>query len=145
MCSSASRQPHILVVDDDPSTRELIALHLTGAGYSVATAEDAVEAGHRIDERLPDLIVADYRMPYMSGQELIAAVRADGTIPDLPVIFITAVENRAELAGRTFGFPLLTKPLYADELLAAVASELRAFAAARNAAHSAAASGAENR
>lgn len=137
--------PHILVVDDDPSMRELLALHLTGAGYSVAAAEDAVDAGQCMRERLPDLIIADYKMPYMSGQDFISAVRADAAIPDLPVIFMTAVENRAELSGKTFGFPLLTKPLYADELLALVASELRAFAATRNSAQSAAASGPEHR
>lgn len=137
-------KPHILVVDDDPSMRELLALHLTGAGYSVAAAEDAVDAGQCMRERLPDLIIADYKMPYMSGQEFIAAVRADAAIPDLPVVFMTAVENRAELAGRTFGFPLLTKPLYADELLSVVAAELRAFAT-RNSAQSAAASGPEHR
>ena len=122
----ASASAHILVVEDDEDSRELMRLQLKGAGYRVTTAEDAVEAGHCVLERLPDLIVADFNMPYMSGPDFIAALRADGTIPDLPVIFVTDLENSARLEGHTFGFPMLTKPLLADELLAAVAVQLKA-------------------
>jgi DNA-binding response OmpR family regulator len=117
---------HILVVDDDPMSRKLLGINLRDAGYSVTCAEDAVTAGHCVLERLPDLVIADFRMPYMNGDEFIAALRADSSIPDLPVIFITSQENRPQIAGRTFGFPLLTKPLQAEELLAIVAAQLRA-------------------
>lgn len=121
----APGRAQILVVEDDEDSREMLRLQLKGAGYSVTTAEDAVEAAHYVVEHLPDLIVADFRMPYMTGIEFIGALRGDPTIPDVPVIFITAVENSGEVAGRTFGYPLLTKPLIADELLAAVAAQLR--------------------
>jgi CheY-like chemotaxis protein len=123
--SGAKRAPCILVVDDDADMRELLRLHLKDAGYEIVAAEDAVEAAHRIVEHQPDLIIADYKMPYMDGQEFVRNIRSDATIPDLPVIFITAMENVAELAGKTFGFPLLSKPLRADELLEAVRSALR--------------------
>lgn len=126
---SARRPAHILVVDDDDASRELLALYLTGAGYSVTCAEDAVAAGHCMAERLPDLVVADFKMPYMDGVEFVAALRADSTIPDLPVVFITSIENRPQIAGHTFGFPLLTKPLSSGELLAIVGAQLRASAA----------------
>jgi DNA-binding response OmpR family regulator len=116
---------HILVVDDDPMSRKLLGMNLRDAGYSVTTAEDAVAAGHAVLEQLPDLVIADFKMPYMSGVDFVAALRADSSIPDLPVIFITSVENRPQIAGKTFGFPLLTKPLQADELLATVAAQLR--------------------
>ncbi len=129
---SAPAQAHILVVDDDKEMRELLALHLAGAGYQVSAAEDAVAAGHSVLEHLPDLIIADFKMPYMNGVEFIRAMRADVTIPDVPVIFMTALENASELAGRTFGFPLLTKPLHADKLLSTVADELRLYAARAN-------------
>lgn len=115
---------HILVVDDDPMSLKLLGINLRDAGYSVTTAEDAVAAGHRVIEQLPDLVIADFKMPYMSGVEFVAALRADASIPDLPVIFITSMENRPQIAGKTFGFPLLTKPLQADELLATVAAQL---------------------
>ena len=116
---------HLLLVDDDTKERELLALQLTRAGYRVTCAEDAVAAGHRLVEDLPDLIIADFRMPYMSGVEFIAALRGDATIPDLPVIFLASLAHRDEIVGRTFGFPLLTKPVSGDELVAAVAAELR--------------------
>jgi CheY-like chemotaxis protein len=118
--------PLILVVDDDEDMRELLRLHLEGAGYRVIAAEDAVAAGHRVVDSPPDLIIADYRMPYMDGVDFVGALRADSTIPDIPVIFLTAMENAPELVGKTYGFPLLTKPLLADELLAAVAAQLEA-------------------
>ncbi|HUK04762.1 MAG TPA: response regulator [Burkholderiales bacterium] len=117
---------HILVVDDDPMARKLLGMNLRDAGYSVTCTEDAIAAGHSVVERLPDLVIADFKMPYMDGVDFVAALRADASIPDLPVIFITSVENRPQIAGRTFGFPLLTKPLQAEELLAVVAAQLRA-------------------
>ena len=117
---------HILVIDDDPVARKLLGINLRDAGYSVTCTEDAVAGGHSVLERLPDLVIADFKMPYMNGVDFVAAMRADASIPDLPVIFITSVENRPQIAGRTFGFPLLTKPLQSDELLAVVAAQLRA-------------------
>ncbi|HET7198220.1 MAG TPA: response regulator [Burkholderiales bacterium] len=132
---------HILVVEDDEDMRELLRLHLEGAGYRVIAAEDAVVAGHCMMERTPDLIIVDHRMPYMTGIEFVGALRGDATIPDIPVIFLTAIENAPELVGRTYGFPLLTKPLLADELLAAVAAQLDS----RKRAHSSAGNGAEHR
>ena len=123
-------QGYILVVDDDDDMRELLRLHLQNAGYRVVAVEDAVVGCHQVMEHAPDLIVTDYKMPYMDGLEFIGALRADVTIPDIPVIFLTAMENAAELAGKTFGFRLLTKPLLANELLSAVAGALRGPAAA---------------
>ena len=126
----ASEPPKILVIDDSKDMRELLALHLRNAGYRVTLAEDAVAAGHCIAASLPDLIICDFKMPFMSGVDFIAALRADATIPDIPVLFMTSRENSPDLAGKTFGFPLLTKPLVADDLLATVAEELRRYAAA---------------
>jgi CheY-like chemotaxis protein len=119
-----ARPPLVLVVDDSADIRELLRLHLGDAGYRVVTAEDAVAAGHCVARELPNLIIADFKMPYMNGVEFIAALRADATIPDIPVIFITDTDASAELTGRTFGFPLLTKPVLADKLLATVATQL---------------------
>ena len=109
--------PLVLAIDDDLEVRRLIRHHLEAAGYRVATAEDAVEAGHSVMDHRPDLIIADFKMPYMNGNDFIGLLRADDTIPDIPVLFITAKQNSSELAGRTFGFPLLTKPLDVEDLL----------------------------
>lgn len=123
----ARRRPnaaHVMVIDDDPASREMIRLQFGAAGYRVSTAEDAVQAGHYVAEHAPDLLVVDVRMPYMDGIEFVAALRGDPTIRDIPVIFVTHADNSPRVVGRTFGFPLLTKPLIADELLSAAAALL---------------------
>jgi CheY-like chemotaxis protein len=99
---------HILVVEPDEEQREELRLELKQAGYQVATAEDAVVAGHRILERAPDLVLCRAQMPYMSGEEFAAALRADPSIPKIAVV-------------------LMTKPLVRDELLETVARELELF------------------
>ena len=124
-----SGPPNVLIIDDSKDTRELLSLHLRNAGYNVVVAEDAVAAGHRVADAMPDLIICDFKMPFMDGVDFIAALRGDATIPDIPVIFITAREHSAELTGKTFGFPVLTKPLVADDLLATVAEQLRRYTA----------------
>ena len=124
----SNEPPKILIVDDSTDMRELLALHLRNAGYRVVMAEDAVVAGHRVAEAVPDLIICDFNMPFMSGVDFVAALRADATIPDIPIVFITSRDYAGQLSGKTFGFPLLTKPLVADDLLATVADQLRRYA-----------------
>lgn len=123
--AAAPARAHILVVDSDPEVRKLLRMNLEAGGYEVSMAEDAVVAGHRVVARLPDLIIVGSSMPFMSGPEFIAALRADATIPDLPVIFVAPAQEAPALVGSTFGFPLSTKPLVLQRLLAAVAAELR--------------------
>jgi CheY-like chemotaxis protein len=114
----------ILVVDDDESIRELLRLHLSSAGYEVRVAEDAIEAGHMVLASPPDLIVMDVLMPYMDGFEFVAALKADNTLPYIPVIFVTQVED-GEYRGRELGaVGYLTKPVRADQLLALVAQHV---------------------
>src|SRR5437879_12182837 len=82
----------ILVIDDDETIRELLQLHLRNAGYAVYVAEDAVQAGHLVLRQPPDLIISDVNMPHMDGFEFVAAVRADNSLPYIPVIFLTSEE-----------------------------------------------------
>lgn len=123
--SPSASVPLILAIDDDLEVRRLLRHHLEAAGYRVATAEDAVAAGHSVVDHRPDLIIADFKMPYMNGNDFIGLLRADDTMPNIPVLFITSRQTSAELVGRTFGFPLLTKPLDVDDLLATVKALLR--------------------
>lgn len=118
-------RPAILVVDDDPDILELLRHHLSGAGYDVALAEGAQAAGERMLERVPDLIVADINMPRVSGVEFVAGLKKDTALAAIPVIYLTALEENTELAVQTLGFPLLAKPVAAQELLALVARQLR--------------------
>ena len=111
----------ILIVDDDENIRELLRLHLSSAGYEVQVAADAIAAGYIILKAPPDLILTDVNMPHMDGFEFVAALKADNTLPYIPVIFVTQVED-GEYRGRELGaVGYLTKPVRADQLLDLVA------------------------
>jgi DNA-binding response OmpR family regulator len=119
------RRPNILVVDDDPSMRELLQLYLSNAGYDVALGDDAIAAGRMFLGSTPDLLLIDVNMPYMSGLEFVATVFADVTVPIIPVIFITAHEHFAPQAEE-MGAECLIKPIQAGRLLEIVARTLKA-------------------
>jgi DNA-binding response OmpR family regulator len=114
----------ILVVDDDESIRELLRLHLSAAGYDVRVAEDAISAGYMVLRSPPDLIITDVNMPHMDGFEFVAALKADKSIPAIPVIFLTSVEE-GDHRGKSLGAAgYITKPVRADHLLALVARHI---------------------
>ncbi|HYL88951.1 MAG TPA: response regulator [Burkholderiales bacterium] len=114
----------ILIVDDDQNMRDLLRLHLTSAGYSVHVAEDAIAAGHLVLRSPPDLIISDVNMPHLDGFEFIEALKADKTIPDIPVIFLTSEEEGLQ-RGRALGaVGYITKPVRADKLLTLVAQHV---------------------
>jgi two-component system chemotaxis response regulator CheY len=116
----------ILVVDDDESLRELLRLHLSSAGYEVTLAEDAIVAGHEVLKRAPDLIVTDIKMPFMDGFEFIAALKADKSLPYIPVIFLTSVEE-GDSRGKELGaVGYVNKPVRADQLLSLIAQHVPA-------------------
>ena len=114
----------ILVVDDDESMRDLLRLHLTAAGYEVQVAEDAIAAGYLVLRSPPDLIISDVNMPHLDGFEFIEALKADKTLPEIPVIFLTSVEE-GDYRGKSLGaVGYITKPVRADKLLALVAQHV---------------------
>ena len=114
----------ILVVDDDRSIRDLLGLHLRSAGYEVKVAEDAIAAGYLVIEQPPDLIVCDVNMPYMDGFEFVTALKADSTLPYIPVIFLTSRED-GDLRGNELGaVAYLIKPVRVERLLQVVAQHL---------------------
>ena len=114
----------ILVVDDDEGIRELLRLHLTSAGYEVEVAADAIVAGYKVLKSAPDLIITDVSMPHMDGFEFVAALKADTTVPRIPVIFLTSVED-GDARGRELGaVGYITKPVRADRLLSLVAQHV---------------------
>jgi len=100
--------------------RDLVALHLSNYGYEVAVAEDAVEGGHLILRRTPDLILCDVEMPYLNGYEFVAALKAHPTTRDIPVVFLTVRDDVAENAAKLGAVAYLRKPLTVDRLLEVV-------------------------
>jgi CheY-like chemotaxis protein len=114
----------ILVVDDDASLRDLLRLHLSAAGYEVETAADGIAAGYQVLKAPPDLIITDVNMPHMDGFEFVAALKADKSLPPIPVIFLTSLEE-GDQRGRELGaVGYVTKPIRADRLLALVAQHV---------------------
>ena len=108
----------VLLVDDDPVSLHVVRDILTEAGFLVRTTTDPVSALRRIAEEPPDLLLADLRMPEMSGLDLLRAARR--AVPELCGIIITAFateETTREvfLAGAQ---DLISKPVLEEELTA---------------------------
>src|SRR4051812_49260977 len=107
----------ILVVDDNPNMRQLLAMHLGNAGYDVAVAADGIQGGYAVLRDPPDLIITDVHMPHMTGFEFIAALRADKTLPRYPVIFLTTEEEGTFRGLQLGAVGYVAKPIRADKLL----------------------------
>ena len=118
------RTHRVLVVDDEPRVREVVARYLQRDGYDVRVAVDGPDARHSLINFRPDLVVLDIMLPGDSGLEILRDIRALG---DLPVILLTA---RAEVSDRLVGLELgaddyVVKPFSPRELTARVRSVLR--------------------
>ena len=114
----------ILVVEDDESMRELLRLHLEHAGYEVTVCEDGIGAGYAVLRSPPDLIVCDIDMPNMDGFQLVEALRGDPALPEMPVIFLTSVEDGAARATQLGAADYILKPVLVDRLLKSVRKAL---------------------
>ncbi|HEY0877921.1 MAG TPA: winged helix-turn-helix domain-containing protein [Zeimonas sp.] len=126
----------ILVVEDEPAIRELVAVNLRHAGYRVDGVESAEEAREAIARTLPDLVVLDWMLPGESGIELAKALRADTRTRKLPIVLLTA---RAHEGDKLLGFErgvddYVTKPFSTRELVARVGAVLRRASAGEGAA-----------
>jgi signal transduction histidine kinase/ActR/RegA family two-component response regulator len=110
----------ILVVDDDGSTREVVAAALELGGAEVRVAASAAEAWTALHERTPDVLIADLAMPVEDGFSLIRRVR-NNSVPgkDVPAIALSAfADTRSEESARAAGFSaFLAKPVRPEALL----------------------------
>ncbi len=111
----------ILVVDDDPSMRDLLRMHLESAGYEVRTALDAIDAGHQVLKDPPALMLLDVDMPHMDGFEFLTALKSDKTLPDIPVIILTSMEGVEALSKELGAVGYMKKPVRANRLLQIIA------------------------
>jgi CheY-like chemotaxis protein len=110
----------ILVVDDDASVLVLVKRQLENAGYAVLLAEDGIVGGHLALNGSPDLILVDVHMPYLSGYELVEALKADSATWHIPVVFLTSDKHVEEQTGMLRGEAYLKKPVQVDQLLEVV-------------------------
>ena len=108
----------VLVVDDEPAIREVIATLLEDEGYLVRHAKDGLEALDAISGDQIDLIVSDVVMPRLDGASLVRRLRRRGHLT--PVVLMSAVYADVDLPGVRF----VPKPFEIDRLLGTVASAL---------------------
>lgn len=85
-----AHRPVILVVDDEPGNRELLSFLLSLEGFEVLAAVDGKDALEKIANNPCDLIITDYMMPRMDGQELVRRVRAQPSYGHVPIILTSA-------------------------------------------------------
>ena len=116
--SNGSRRPRtdcVLVIDDDATARELISDHLKAEGFSVVAAGGGVEGLKLAKELLPTVITLDVMMPDLDGWSVLAALRQDAELAEIPVIMVTIVdEHRRGIALGAAGY--LTKPIDRERL-----------------------------
>jgi two-component system alkaline phosphatase synthesis response regulator PhoP/two-component system response regulator VicR len=120
--NTGMNKPRILVAEDDPNILRQIAFNLGTHGYQVDTAVNGAEALKQLMQSRPNLLITDVMMPEMDGYELVATLRADPDLADLPVIMLTARSQDNDVAqGYNSGTDLyLTKPFNPAELLSFV-------------------------
>jgi DNA-binding response OmpR family regulator len=119
----------ILIAEDEPDIRDLVAFTLRFAGYEVITANNGEEAVQVAANMLPDLILMDVRMPRMTGYDACRAMKALPTLKDTPVVFLSAKGQETEVqTGLDAGAEeYLLKPFAPDQLTDRVRAILMKF------------------
>ena len=120
-------QKRILIVDDEPAIREMVAFALRKGDYEPAHAGDAREAQAAIADNVPDLILLDWMLPGTSGLELARRWRREDLTRDVPIIMLTARgEENDRVGGLEAGVDdYVVKPFSARELLARIRAVMR--------------------
>ena len=117
----------ILVVDDVADNVEILRMRLESLGYEVVEAVDGEQALAKVASELPDLVLLDIMMPKIDGLEVVRRIKADATLPFIPVIMVTAKATPKDvIAGLDAGGDdYLVKPFAFAELLARVGALAR--------------------
>ncbi len=108
----------ILIAEDERDIRDLITFTLRFAGHDVVAAANGEEALDKALKEIPDLIMMDVRMPRMTGYEACKRMKADASVKDIPVVFLSAKGQESEVnAGLDAGaVEYILKPFSPDQL-----------------------------
>ena len=126
-------RPHVLLVEDDTDTREVLRLILEADGIEVTPAQDGLDALARLDEIhrkdpvTPCAIVLDYMMPRFSGAQFRARQLANPETSDVPVILVSAVADLESHADALRPFAVLQKPIDPDQFVSLVRQASAAY------------------
>ena len=117
----------VLVIDDEEDYRIIIAEVLRGAGMEVRLARDGQEGLLMLKEKPSDMVLVDWMMPKMDGEQFCRAMRAEPALKGLPMLMLTVKQTSdEELEALHFGVDdFVVKPFKAPELLARVRAALR--------------------
>ena len=123
----SAAQPHVLIVEDEPAQREVLAYNLEAEGFRASRAEDGEQALVMIDEDAPDVIVLDWMLPNLSGIEVCRQLKSRPETRDTPIIMLSA---RSEEVDKVRGLETgaddyVVKPYSVVELMARVRTQLR--------------------
>ncbi|WP_323782487.1 phosphate regulon transcriptional regulator PhoB [Thalassovita sp.] len=123
----STSQPTVLVVEDEPAQREVLAYNLEAEGFRVAKAENGEEALIMVDEENPDIIVLDWMLPNVSGIEVCRRLKTRSETRGVPIIMLSA---RSEEVDKVRGLETgaddyMVKPYSLVELMARVRAQLR--------------------
>ena len=121
------KPPRILIVDDNETNRDILVTRLETHGYELLQAGDGEEALAAAKQHLPDLILLDVMMPKIDGIEVTRRIKADASMPFMPIILVTAkADSKDVVEGLNAGADeYLTKPVDQTSLVARVKSVLR--------------------
>jgi len=119
----------ILIAEDEPDIRELVAFTLRFAGHEVVAGANGEEAVQLAAQEMPDLILMDVRMPRMTGYDACRAMKANPYLKDIPVVFLSAKGQDSEIqTGLEAGAEeYLLKPFAPDQLTERVKAILARF------------------
>ena len=119
--------PSVLIVDDEPMTRNLLRLMLERAGFTILEAEDGLMALEMLSEELPDVLLLDVMMPNMDGLTVCETLRAQPETAALPIILLSA-RTRPEAVQRGLDAGAnryLGKPVGREELIRTIREMLQ--------------------
>jgi len=120
-------RPHVLVIEDEPAQREVLAYNLQAEGFEVSQAGTGDDALLMVDEAAPDLVVLDWMLPGVSGLEICRRLKTRSATRNLPIIMLSA---RSEEVDRVRGLETgaddyMVKPFSVAELMARIRTQLR--------------------
>ncbi|MCP4137589.1 MAG: response regulator [bacterium] len=118
------KQLNILVVDDNPDNLRLLAEYLSRMGYRIRVARNGSRAYATIEKELPDLILLDIWMPGIDGYEVCRWLKDSDRTRNIPIIFLSTVNDMDHMALAPGGADYIYKPFMADEVLTCVSKYL---------------------
>jgi two-component system phosphate regulon response regulator PhoB len=122
-----STQPHVLVVEDEPAQREVLAYNLEAEGFRVTLAADGEEGLLMVAEDPPDVMVLDWMLPRVTGIEVCRRIRTDPGTRGIAIIMLSAKSEELDMVRglETGADDYVIKPYSVTELMARVRSQLR--------------------